>query len=179
MRSANTSITSGLCLWTCSRGTGLTTRCVWGGMGRGGVCGVMERKPRSLITKQKWTYLLRPGRQGLRCVSSSNANLLQIFYGPSVSIDHCLMINECVCMHLDCGRNICRGLLPVGTEHPVQITSAYSVCECVWGGHRSLWQPGSCLLNDVGFIYEVMADVWEGGEKSQMGRDWDSPRMWH
>lgn len=43
-------------------------------------------------------YLLRPGRQGLRCVSSSNANLLQIFYGPSVSIDHCLMINECVCV---------------------------------------------------------------------------------
>lgn len=54
-------------------------------------------------------------------------------------------------------------------EHPTQITSAYSVCVCEWVGHQSTWQPGSCLLNDVGFIYEVMADVWEGGKKVRWG----------
>lgn len=77
-------------------------------------------------------------------------------------------MNKCACIWT-VGAISVRGLLPVGTEHPVQITSAYSVCECVCEeGHRSLWQPGSCLLNDVGFIYEVMADVWEGGKKPKV-----------
>lgn len=66
-------------------------------------------------------YLLRPGRQ------QTPADIL----GPSISTDQCLMINEYVRMHLDRGHNICRGLLPVGTEHPIQITSAYSVFEYV------------------------------------------------
>ena len=57
----------------------------------------------------------------------------------------------------------------MGTELPGQITSAHSECERV--RRPSITVTAWCLHNDVGFIYEVMADVWEGGKKVKMGRD--------
>lgn len=82
------------------------------------------------------------------------------------------MTNEYVYMHLDCGRNICRGLLPVGTEHPVQITSAYSVCECVC---EEAIDHCDSLVRVYLMMWGLFMKSWptcgREGKKSQMGRD--------
>lgn len=65
-------------------------------------------------------------------------------------------------IHEGSGCKTHQGLLPVGTEHHRLHVCAH-VCERVQAiYHRD--RPVRVYLMMWGFIYEVMADVWEGEE---------------